>query len=284
MNLINILNNSAKKLESVSTTPRLDAEILISTALKVKNRLNLYINKDQEIDHNYEKKISELISKRLKFKPVSKIINSKGFWNFDYDISKNVLIPRPETEVLIDLVASHIQRDKKINFFDIGCGSGCISLSLLDVFKNSKGLAIDISKEAIENTKINLKKFYTSAHLRILQKCIFTFKTKEMFDLIISNPPYLKLHEFINLDKSIKMYEPKTALVGDNKKGVKFFYRIIKNFKKNLKLNGILALEIGNNQFLEIKQLLRLHGFVILNHYKLVDSQVRCILARKIEN
>lgn len=284
MNLINILNNSAKKLESVSTTPRLDAEILISTALKVKNRLNLYINKDQEIDHNYEKKISELISKRLKFKPVSKIINSKGFWNFDYDISKNVLIPRPETEVLIDLVASHIQRDKKINFFDIGCGSGCISLSLLDVFKNSKGLAIDISKEAIENTKINLKKFYTSAHLRILQKCIFKFKTKEMFDLIISNPPYLKLHEFINLDKSIKMYEPKTALVGDNKKGVKFFYRIIKNFKKNLKLNGILALEIGNNQFLEIKQLLRLHGFVILNHYKLVDSQVRCILARKIEN
>ncbi len=105
-----------------------------------------------------------------------------------------------------------------------------------------------------------------------------------MFDLIISNPPYLKLHEFINLDKSIKMYEPKTALVGDNKKGVKFFYRIIKNFKKNLKLNGILALEIGNNQFLEIKQLLRLNGFIIINHYKLVDSQVRCILARKIEN
>ena len=284
MKITEALNNSYILLSNVFKTYKLDAEVLLAHVLNKKNRLDLYLDLNQELNIKEKEKFEDLVKQRLTKKPVSKIINQKSFWNFDFDISKKVLIPRPETEVLIEMVTKKFNANKDIKFLDIGCGSGCISISLLDYFKKSNGIAIDISKDAVLNTRLNSNNFNLTNRLKVLKKNVFTYRTEKKFDLIISNPPYLKLSDYINLDQGIKIYEPKEALIGDNKEGLKFYKEIIKKFKNNLKYNGYFGFEIGDNQFLKVKKLLNLHGFVIVSEHKLINNQVRCLLAKKIKN
>jgi len=284
MKITEALNNSYRLLSNVSKTYKLDAEVLLAHVLNKKNRLDIYLDLNQELNIKEKEKFEDLVKQRVTKKPVSKIINQKSFWNFDFDISKKVLIPRPETEVLIEMVTKKFNKKRDLKFLDIGCGSGCISISLLDYFKKSNGIAIDISKDAVLNTQLNLNNFNLNNRLKVLKKNVFSFGTEKKFELIISNPPYLKLSDYINLDHSIKIYEPKEAFIGDNKEGLKFYKEIIKKFKNNLKYNGYLGFEIGDNQFLKVKKLLNLHGFVIVSKHKLINNQVRCLLAKKIKN
>lgn len=284
MNISQVLKNSYNLLFSVSKTYKLDTEVLLAHVLKKKNRLDLFLNTEEELNKEERKKFKDFINQRISKKPVSKIINQKGFWNFNLDISKKVLIPRPETEVLIEMVTKEINKKKNLKFLDIGCGSGCISISLLEHYKKSLGTGIDISKDAILNTKINLNNFNFTNRIKLLSKNIFTYKTDKKFDLIISNPPYLKLSDYISLDPGIKKYEPKEALIGDNKEGLRFYKEIIKKFKDNIKLNGYLAFEIGDNQFMQINKLLILNGFIIVSKYKLINNQIRCLIAKKVKN
>jgi release factor glutamine methyltransferase len=271
-------------LSSASQTYKLDTEVLLAHVLKKKNRLDLFLNTEEELNKEEREKFKDFINQRISKKPVSKIINQKSFWNFDLDVSKKVLIPRPETEVLIEMVTKEINKKKNLKFFDIGCGSGCISISLLEYYKNSVGTGIDISKDAILNTKTNLSNYNLINRIKLLRKNIFIYKTDKKFDLIISNPPYLKLSDYINLDSSIKKYEPKEALIGDNKEGLRFYEEIIKKFKNNIKLNGYFAFEIGDNQFMQINKLLILNGFIVVSKYKLINNQIRCMLAKKVKN
>jgi len=284
MKITEALNNSYSLLSYVSKTYKLDAEVLLAHVLNKKNRLDIYLDLNQELNIEEKEKFEDLVKQRATKKPVSKIINHKSFWNFDFDISKKVLIPRPETEVLIEMVTKKFNKKRDLKFLDIGCGSGCISISLLDYFKKSNGIAIDISKDAVLNTQLNLSNFNLTKKLKVLKKNVFSYRTEKKFDLIISNPPYLKLSDYINLDQGIKIYEPKEALIGDNKEGLKFYKEIIKKFKNNLKYNGYFVFEIGDNQFLKVKKILNLHGFVIVSEHKLINNQVRCLLAKKIKN
>ena len=284
MNISQVLKNSYNLLSSASQTYKLDTEVLLAHVLKKKNRLNLFLNTEEELNNEERDKFEDLINQRISKKPISKIINQKSFWNFDLDVSKKVLIPRPETEVLIEMVTKEINKKKNLKFLDIGCGSGCISISLLEHYKKSLGTGIDISKDAILNTKINLNNYNFTNRIKLLRKNIFTYKTDKKFDLIISNPPYLKLSDYISLDLGIKKYEPKEAFIGDNKKGLKFYKEIIKKFKNNIKLNGYLAFEIGDNQFMQINKLLVLNGSIVVSKYKLLNNQIRCLLAKKVKN
>ena len=152
--------------------------------------------------------------------------------------------------MLLDLVSKVIKKNLNIRVLDVGCGSGCISLALLNICFNSSGEAVDLSRDAVINTKLNLKKYNKLERVKVFQKDLFQFKIDTKFDLIISNPPYLKLSDYINLNRSIKIYEPKNALVGDSKDGILFYKHIISNLKNNLKMNGYFAFEIGDNQFL----------------------------------
>ena len=284
MNISKALKNSYNLLLGISKTYKLDTEVLLAHVLKKKNRLDLFYNTQEELNKEEREKFIDFINQRISKKPISKIINRKSFWNFDLDISKKVLIPRPETEVLIEMVTKKINKKKNLKFLDIGCGSGCISISLLEYYKKAFGTGIDISKDAILNTKINLSNYNLINRIKLLRKNIFTYKTDKKFDLIISNPPYLKLSDYINLDLGIKKYEPKEALIGDNKEGLKFYKEIIKKFRNNIKLNGYLAFEIGDNQFMQINKLLISNGFIVVSKYKLINNQIRCLLAKKVKN
>ena len=284
MNISQVLKNSYNLLSSASQTYKLDTEVLLAHVLKKKNRLDLFLNTEEELNNEERDKFEDFINQRISKKPISKIINQKSFWNFDLYVSKKVLIPRPETEVLIEMVTKEINKKKNLKFLDIGCGSGCISISLLEYYKKSVGTGIDISKDAILNTKTNLSNYNLINRIKLLRKNIFTYRTNKKFDLIISNPPYLKLSDYINLDPEIKRYEPKEALIGDNKEGLRFYKEIIKKFKNNIKLNGYFAFEIGDNQFMQINKLLILNGFIVVSKYKLINNQIRCMLAKKVKN
>ena len=284
MNIGQVLKNSYNLLSSASQTYKLDTEVLLAHVLKKKNRLDLFLNTKEELNNEERDRFEDFIHQRISKKPISKIINQKSFWNFDLDVSKKVLIPRPETEVLIEMVTKEINKKKSFEFLDIGCGSGCISISLLEYYKKSVGTGIDVSKDAIVNTKINLSNYNLINRIKLLRKNIFRYRTGKKFDLIISNPPYLKLSDYINLDPGIKRYEPKEALIGDNKEGLRFYKEIIKKFKNNIKLNGYFAFEIGDNQFMQINKLLILNGFIVVSKYKLINNQIRCLLAKKVKN
>jgi len=182
MNITEALNNSFSLLSNVSKTYKLDAEVLLAHVLNKKNRLDIYLDLNQELNIKEKKKFEDLVKQRVTKKPVSKIINQKSFWNFDFDISKKVLIPRPETEVLIEMVTKKFNVNKDIKFLDIGCGSGCISISLLDYFKKSNGAAIDISKDAVLNTQLNLNNFNLTNRLKVLKKNVFSYRTGKKFD------------------------------------------------------------------------------------------------------
>ena len=182
MNILSALNKSYSILNGKSSSYKLDCEIILSHILKKDNRLELFSNLKYTLNTEEINLFFNKIKERRKLKPVSKIINKKNFWNFNIDVSKNILIPRPETEVLIDMVCSKIKKDSKLHFLDIGCGSGCISLSLLDHFKKSYALAFDISKEAILNSKINIKKYNLNNRIKIIHADLCKFITEKKFD------------------------------------------------------------------------------------------------------
>ncbi len=282
MNIQEALQESKEILKNVSFTADLDAEVLLSKVLNKDVRLEKITNSSYEITEKEKKDFNELIKLRKKKIPLAKILKVKDFWNFEVNVDNKVLIPRPETEVLIDLIVSKISKNKKINFFELGIGSGCISMSILDHFKNAKGIAWDVSKQSIVSSTKNIKKYGFEQRLKIQKRDGLLFRPKQMFDLIVSNPPYLKLSDYISLDKAIKVYEPKNALIADNSLGLKFYNRIIKFYKLNLKLGGLLALEIGDNQFNLLYNLLLKNGFRIEKKYRLINNQVRCLVAKKI--
>ena len=284
MNIHQALKNSYSLLNNRFNTYKLDCEILLANTLKMNNRLDLFINLEKNLTKKEINIFFNFIKERQRFKPISKIITKKEFWNLEIDVSKKVLIPRPETEVLLDQVSKELKNRLNIQFLDIGCGSGCLVLALLEIFSDSKGEAFDISKEAVLNTKFNLNKYNKSNRVKVFQRDLFKFQTPKQYDLIISNPPYLKNSEYINLSPSIKNYEPKNALVSDCKDGTKFYYHIIKNLKRNLKMNGYFAFEIGDNQFIKLKKLLSQNGFIIISTFKLINDKIRCLLAKKTKN
>ncbi len=284
MNIYQALKESYVLLNNNSKTYRIDCEILLAECLKIKDRLELFLNLNKKLTEDEIHLYFNLIKERQKCKPISKILKKKEFWNFEVDVSNKVLIPRPETEVLLDLVSKVLKKKLNTRFLDVGCGSGCISLALVKIFSSSRGEAFDVSKDAVLNTKYNLKKYNKLKRVKVFQRDLFQFKTDRKYDLIISNPPYLKHSDYINLDPSIKVYEPKNALVSDSKDGVLFYNYIISRLKKNLKTNGYFAFEIGDNQYIKLQKILSQNGFIIISKFKLINDKIRCILAKKIKN
>ena len=273
MNSTQLLEIGAKTLKiNKVISYRLDSEIILSKILKI-SRENLLIN-EYNISDIKIIKFKSLISRRSKQEPIAYIFKKKEFRSRDFFIDNKSLIPRPETELLIDPIIK-IFKNKSLFFLDVGVGSGCITYSILNEIKQSRGLGIDISKKSLINAKINLKKFKNRAKLmkRSIDDIIHT-----KFDLIVSNPPYIVKREINRLSQDIKKYEPRIALDGGND-GLDVVKKVIYKAKNILKSNGILALEIGTGQYLSVTKLLKACNFrkkIIIKDYK---NNVRCIFS-----
>ena len=253
----------------------LDSEILLSKTLR-KSREEILVNLDQEINEKNILKFEKFIERRSKKEPIAYILQEKEFWSKQFNINKNILIPRPETELLVDKVLK-IFKEKKISILDVGTGSGCILLSLLSELKNSIGVGIDVSKEAIFVAKINRNRFNLENRAKFFKKSIMSVINKK-FDLVVSNPPYIERNNIKNLSEDVKRYEPILALDGGND-GLDFIKKVIYKSKEVLKINGTLALEIGNEQIKKVSKILFDNNFRIVHLVNDYKDNVRCVIA-----
>lgn len=260
---------------------RLDSEILVSHLINVPREI-IYSKLKENLPSNKTEELQKLVNRRAKKEPIAYILNNKEFWSTNFYVDRSVLIPRPETEVLIDLILSHI--NNKNNYFsilDIGTGSGCILISLLKELISAKGIGVDKSSKAIAIANKNSISQQVNNRATFKNLSLEEIKFEKKFDVIVSNPPYLPDVSLKNLNLDIKLYEPKMALQG-GVQGVDFLYKIINLASKILKINGLLALEIGDNQFHLLAKYLINNRFKILNKYILINKQVRCLLATKL--
>ena len=253
---------------------RIDSEVILSYILKI-SREKLLIKEDKVCNENIIK-FRSLISRRLKQEPVAYIIARKEFRSEDFFVDKKSLIPRPETELLIDPIVK-IFKNKNLFFLDIGVGSGCIIFSILKELNHSKGIGIDICKKAILNAKINLNRFNLKNRVKLLNKSIDQVLNKK-FDLVVSNPPYIVKREINRLANDIRKFEPKIALDGGND-GLDVIKKVIYKSKNILKLKGILALEIGRGQYLSVARVLKENNFRQIRIVKDYQNNIRCIFS-----
>ena len=253
----------------------LDSELLLSKTLN-KSREDILINLDKKINENKISIFKEYIRRRCKYEPIAYILEEKEFWSRKFSVNKDTLIPRPETELLVE-VLSNMYFNKKVSILDIGTGSGCIIISLLKNLKLSFGMGIDISKKAILIAKKNAIRHKITSRLKLYNKSLGDIFDKK-FDLIVSNPPYIKRNNIKDLAEDIKNYEPRMALDGGND-GLDLIRKVIYKSKNILKFNGMLALEIGNGQFDSVSKILIDKNFRIKRVIKDYKNNVRCVFA-----
>ena len=258
----------------------LDCEILKSKALS-QHRSKVILNSDRQLKNKDYKVFRELIISRLKNKPIAYLIGKKSFWKYEFEINDKVLIPRPDTELIIEQVLDIYKNKHNINFLEIGIGSGCIILSILKEKKSFFGKGVDISKDSIKICKKNAKNLNVSNRLKLFKSDIDNFNFGK-YDLIVSNPPYIKKFDLKNLDKDVLNYEPKLALDG-GLDGLSEIRKVIKTSSELIKLNGKLILEIAHDQKKIVKKILNDYGFYINKVAKDLANNNRCIESTKIK-
>ena len=276
MNVLELLNSGAKALkQNKIKTHLLDSELTLSSLLK-KRRENLLTSLNEKVSKKTIDSFEKLISRRANREPLAYILKNKEFWSKDFFVDRNTLIPRPETELLCEKVIKKY-KNKNIQVLDIGTGTGCIILSILSEIKGAKGIGVDISRKAIKVAKKNSNKLGLNKRVKFFNKSleeIYGYK----FDLIVSNPPYIKTCDIKNLSEDVKRFEPKIALDG-GKDGLDVIKKVIYKSKRVLKKVGTLALEIGYGQYYKVSQFLKEKNFreeLLVKDYK---NNVRCILA-----
>ena len=278
MRLLEVINNGANILKK-NNIPNffLDSEILISKILE-KKREYIILNQNLEIKKNDYLKFISLIQKRSSHIPLAYLTKSKDFWKSEFYVDNRVLIPRPDTEIIIEEILSIFKAKKINNFLEIGVGSGCIVLSILNEIKNLKATGIDISQKALEVCKINSKKLGLNSRLKLYKSDIDKFDIGK-YDLIVSNPPYIDKVGLKNLDKNVT-FEPINALNG-GVDGTSEIRKVINTASKLIKINGKLIIEIAYNQKFKVVNLLEKKGFYINKVIKDYSNLDRCIVSTK---
>ena len=278
MNLECIVKKASQILKNHNIySHELDAQIILSDIMGIKREF-LITNNEVNISKNVVEKYDIAINRRIKREPVAYITGKKEFWSEDFIVNQATLIPRPETELLI-YKAIDFFKNKRINILDIGTGTGCILLSILKELNFSRGTGIDISSKAIETAEINSKNLNLFSRTKFKVFDLNKYNAGK-YDLIVSNPPYIPSRDIKNLSKDIIHYEPKIALDGGID-GLDLIKKIIYKSKHLLKRNGLLALEIGFNQYSKVSSILRHHRFREMSKEYDYNRNVRCIISTK---
>jgi len=280
MNINSAIIQGAKVLkESFIKSPYLDSEILMSKTIQ-KDRKYILLNSKRNLDIKDLNIFQKLIKKRSIGKPIAYLTNKKFFWNSEFTVSDDILIPRPDTELVIEKVLDLTAHKKKLNILEIGIGSGCILISILKERKSFYGTGIDISKSCLNICKLNAINLKVRSKLKLYKSNVDKF-TSGKYDLIISNPPYIKKSKLKYLEKDVAKFEPKLALDG-GLDGLSAIRKVIKKSSELIKKSGKLVLEIGFDQKYSVISLLKKEGFYINSINKDLAKNDRCIICTKI--
>ena len=280
MNYLQAINygNKLLKLNNLKSY-NLDSELLLSKVLNY-SREKILINLNDKIEKKKFTKFKRLIFRRKNNEPIAYILKKKEFWNYTFKLNNEVLIPRPETEIIVREVLNLTNNNSSKHILDVGTGSGCILLSILNERPKCYGTALDISKKALKVAISNAKIHHLENKIKFLNIDVDKFNYNK-YDFILSNPPYINNIDLKRLEKDVQLYEPKVALNGGID-GLREIKKIIKKSKILLKKYGKLIFEIGKNQMPNVTKFLKNNNFYINNIYKDIQSYPRVISSTKL--
>ena len=280
MNIQSAINEGESILKDKSIpTAKLDAEILMAKSIE-KDRKYIILNNNQNLKEENLRYFKDLINERSKKKPVAYLTNKKFFWNSEFFVTLDTLIPRPDTELIIEQILKITKHKNKLNILDVGVGSGCILLSILKEKKNFYGTGIDVSKNCLNISKINAVNLEVNSRVRFFKSNVDKFNLGK-YDLIVSNPPYINKHDLKYLERDVINFEPRLALDG-GLDGLSEIRKVIKKSSELIKKNGKFILEIGFDQKNKVINLLKQKGFYINSTLKDFANNDRCIICTKI--
>jgi len=280
MNIVNAINQASEVLKNNKIkSPKLDSEILMSKAIQ-KDRKFIILNSHHDIKKKTLDYFKNLIEQRSNGKPIAYLTGKKDFWKYEFDIRENILIPRPDTEIIVEKVLEITKQKSKLKILDIGVGSGCIILSILKEKKDFYGVGIDLSKKSIDLSNINALKLELTNRVKFFKSNVDNFFYGK-YDLIISNPPYIKKLDLKYLDKDVVNFEPNLALDG-GLDGTSEIRKVISKSSELIKINGKLVLEIAFDQRNKVIRILKDKGFYINNIFKDYAKNDRCIVSTKL--
>ena len=280
MNIQSAIIEGATILKNKSiNSAKLDSEILLASVID-KDRKYLILNNDQNIKEKNLIHFQKLINKRSFREPIAYLTNKKHFWNYKFFVTKDTLIPRPDTELIVEQILKLTKSKTKMKILDIGVGSGCILLTILKERKNFYGVGVDISKKCLNISKINAKNLEVSSRVKFFKSDVDKFDLGK-YDLIVSNPPYIIKSNLKYLEKDVVNFEPKLALDG-GLDGLSEIRKVITKSSELIKKNGKFILEIGFDQKNKVINLLKNKGFYINSISKDLAKNDRCIISTKI--
>ena len=279
MNLQQVLFKASNLLKSKNIRSyNLDSELLLAKTLNI-GREQVLLNLNNKIDQSDLIKFNHYLSLRYQYKPIAHIINFKFFWKYKFFVNKDVLIPRPETELIVEQTLRLVPIKSKKNILEIGTGSGCIAISLSKERPNCRVVAIDKSPKAIKVAKKNAEILQVGKKISFINIDVDKYFINK-YDIIVSNPPYIKNSELLSLEKDVKLNEPKIALSGGFS-GLEIFFKIINRCNRLLKKNGMLILEIGHKQTNDLTKYLKSKGFNQIKIYQDLSGKNRCLVSTK---
>ncbi len=278
---INLAIDEGKKIlkSKLIPNPLLDAEILMAKTIN-KDRNYILLNSSDPINKNNLNNFYKLIEQRSLGNPVAYLTKKKSFWNSEFFITKDILIPRPDTELVVENALRLTKQKSKINILDIGVGSGCIIISILKDRENFRGTGIDLSKKCLNISKKNAIANKVSSRLKLYKSDVDKFNLGK-YDLIVSNPPYIKTCKLKYLERDVAEFEPRLALDG-GLDGLSEIRKVIKKSSELIKKNGKFILEIGFDQKNKVINLLKKEKFYIDGIKKDLANNERCIVSTKL--
>ena len=256
----------------------LDSELLLSKVIK-KDRKFILLNLDKELNQRDQDSFKNLIIKRSKGKPLAHLTGIKSFWKYDFKINEKILIPRPDSEIIIEEVLDIYKNKNNLNFLEIGIGSGCIALSILKEKKSFLASGVDLSRDCIKICRYNANKLGVVNRLKLMKLDVDNLITQK-YDFIVSNPPYVKKFDLKKLNKEVKDFEPRLALDG-GLEGLSVIRKVVKKSSELIKTHGKLILEIGYDQKESVKKILNDNNFYINKVAKDLAKNDRCIVSTK---
>ena len=284
MTIRDIIIKYSKELENISDTPRLDVELFLQKALGDVDRIYIHMNLNKELTKEQYDEFIKYINDRVNGRPVAYIVENREFMGLDFFVKEGVLIPRPDTETLVEEIIDLCKdKNEEINILDIGTGSGAITVSLAKYIENSKVTSFDISDIPLEVGKINAINNEVDNKIKFVKSDVFSaIKDKEIkFDIIVSNPPYIPKKDIETLHIQVKDYEPYNALEG-GEDGLDFYRQITEESVKYLNQDGILAYEVGHDQAEDVSKIMKHHGYDRIYTKKDIQGIDRVVIGFKL--